>query len=57
MEEELGKMVSGENMEVDNDDVLRDEITGRTRKPVMAVLNKKRVTSWEMDELFGGLED
>ncbi len=42
--------------ESDNDFVF-DEVTGgRDKKPVMSVLNKKRITRWEMDELFLGEE-
>lgn len=50
-------MPSMQNPEIQEEEVMRDEITGRSRKPVMAVLNKKKVTSWEMDELFGGIEE
>ncbi|HLD88610.1 MAG TPA: hypothetical protein VI894_00235 [Candidatus Nanoarchaeia archaeon] len=37
---------------MDNEDYLLDEISGRKRKPVMAALNKKKITRFEMDELF-----
>jgi len=37
----------------DNDDFILDEVRGsHGKKPRMSVLNKKKVSSWEMDELF-----
>lgn len=41
----------------DDSDGLLDEITGRKRKSSsMHILNKKRVSKWEMDELFGDFD-
>jgi hypothetical protein len=32
-----------------------DEVTGaRNKRPVMSALNKKKLSKWEMDELFTG---
>ena len=40
-------------MDDQKDEFLLDEINGcRGKKPKMAALNKKQVSSWEMDELF-----
>lgn len=37
----------------EEEEYLLDEITGcRNKKPKMSILNKKKLTSWEMDELF-----
>ncbi len=33
-------------------DFMLDEVTGKKRKPVMAVLNKTKLSKYEMDELF-----
>ena len=42
-----------EELETRNEDFEYDEIRGsHGRKPKMALLNKKRVNSFEMDELF-----
>lgn len=42
-----------EELETGNEDFEYDEIRGsHGRKPKMAILNKKRVNSFEMDELF-----
>ena len=42
-----------EELETGNEDFEYDEIKGaHGRKPKMALLNKKRVNSYEMDELF-----
>jgi len=42
---------------IDDSDCLRDEITGRKRKSsAFHVLNKKKVSKWELDELFAGEE-
>lgn len=42
---------------IDESDCLRDEITGRKRKSsAFHVLNKKKVSKWELDELFAGDE-
>ena len=36
-----------------NDDFILDEVRGsHGKKPRMAILNKKKISSWEMDELF-----
>ncbi len=40
----------------EKDEFLLDEISGRKRKPVMSLLNKKKLSSFEMDELFVDLE-
>jgi len=34
------------------DDFLLDEVSGRKRKPIMSVLNKTKLSTYEMDELF-----
>jgi hypothetical protein len=34
------------------DDWLRDEVTGMKRKSSSAVLNKKKLSKYELDELF-----
>ena len=40
-------------MDYDDDEFVMDEVRGsHGRKPKMAILNKKKVSSWEMDELF-----
>ncbi len=40
-----------------DDDFEFDEIKGEAgKKPKMAVLNKGRISKWEMDELFLGEE-
>ncbi len=45
------------SIEETTSEFIYDEVTGgRDKKPVMAVLNKKRITKWEMDELFLGEE-
>ena len=36
----------------DEEDYLLDEISGRKRKPVMSALNKRKVSRYEMDDLF-----
>lgn len=36
----------------DNDEWLLDEVTGEKRKPAMAVLNKRKLSRFEMDNLF-----
>ena len=42
---------------MDESECLRDEITGRKRKSsAFHVLNKKKVSKWELDELFAGEE-
>lgn len=35
------------------EDMDLDEIRGGDKKPKMAILNQKKVSKWEMDELFG----
>jgi hypothetical protein len=46
--------------DVDSDDgeeYIYDEVTGgRMKKPVMSVLNKTKLSKYEMDELFNKLE-
>jgi hypothetical protein len=38
---------------MDEDEFLLDEVRGsHGKKPRMSVLNKKKLDSWEMDELF-----
>lgn len=37
----------------DDEEFLFDEVTGaRVKKPVMSVLNKKKVNKYELDDLF-----
>ncbi len=36
----------------EEEEYLLDEISGRKRKPVMSTLNKKKLSRYEMDELF-----
>jgi len=36
----------------EQEEYLLDEISGRKRKPVMSTLNKKKLSRYEMDELF-----
>jgi len=36
----------------ENEEFLLDEITGKKRKPVMSVLNKTKLSKYEMDDLF-----
>ena len=38
-------------MEKDEDFML-DEVSGRKRKPIMSILNKGKLSRYEMDELF-----
>lgn len=38
----------------EKDEFLLDEISGRKRKPVMSLLNKKKLSKHELDELFVG---
>ena len=45
-------------MEDDEDEFLFDEITGaRNKKPVMAILNKNKLTKYELDELMNAEVD
>lgn len=38
---------------MDDDEFVLDEVRGaHGKKPKMSVLNKKKLSSWEMDELF-----
>ncbi len=36
----------------DNDGWLLDEVTGEKRKPAISVLNKRKLSKFEMDSLF-----
>ena len=36
----------------EKEEFLLDEITGKKRKPVMSVLNKTKLSKFEMDDLF-----
>lgn len=37
----------------DDEEFMFDEVTGgRSKKPVMSVLNKKKVSKYELDDLF-----
>lgn len=36
----------------DSEDVNMDAIRGQSKKPGMSMLNQKKVSKWEMDELF-----
>lgn len=36
----------------DENDFLLDEVSGRRRKPIMSILNKGKLSRYEMDELF-----
>ena len=45
-------MYDEEFKDEDKEDFLLDEISGRKKKPVMGVLNKKKLSKYEMDELF-----
>ncbi|MDO8740998.1 MAG: hypothetical protein Q7J54_05505 [Candidatus Woesearchaeota archaeon] len=39
----------------DDEDFMFDEVTGgRSKKPVMSVLNKKKISKYELDDLFAG---
>ncbi len=41
------------NEEIDEkDEWLFDEVTGSKRKPAMNVLNKQKLSKYELDELF-----
>jgi hypothetical protein len=40
----------------EKEEFLLDEITGKKRKPVMSVLNKTKLSKYEMDDLFVPLE-
>ncbi len=33
-------------------DYMLDEVSGRKRKPIMSILNKGKLSRFEMDELF-----
>ncbi len=49
--------ISNTMLITDESECLRDEITGRKRKASpFHVLNKKKVSKWELDELFAGDE-
>jgi len=42
-------------MDQDIEEFEFDEVTGaKNKRPVMSALNKKRLSKWEMDELFAG---
>lgn len=41
-----------DELEKEEQEFLRDEVSGRKRKPVMSLLNKSRVSKHEMDDLF-----
>jgi hypothetical protein len=43
--------IGGNEMEQE-DDFLLDEVSGRKRKPIMSLLNKTKLSTYEMDELF-----
>ncbi len=45
-------MYDEEFEENEKEDFLLDEISGRKKKPVMSVLNKRKLSKYEMDELF-----
>ena len=36
----------------EEEEYLLDEITGKKRKPVMSILNKTKLSKYEMDDLF-----
>ena len=38
--------------ESENEDWMFDEVTGMKRKQTTAILNKKKVSKYELDELF-----
>ena len=43
--------------EDDDEEELRDSITGRKLRRGGSVLRKRKVTEWELDEYFGGWDD
>ncbi len=36
----------------ENEEWLLDEVTGQRRKPQMSILNKNKLSKYELDELF-----
>ena len=41
-----------EEFDDEKEDYLLDEITGKKKKPVMSTLNKRKISRYEMDDLF-----
>ena len=37
---------------MEEEEYMLDEVSGRKRKPVMSILNKGKLSTFEMDELF-----
>lgn len=36
----------------EEEEFLLDEVSGRKRKPILSLLNKSKLSKYEMDELF-----
>lgn len=50
---EGGKKMDDIDMTTMEDEEMLDEIRGETtKKPKLSILNQKKVSNWEMDELF-----
>lgn len=47
-----GEIMHEEFEDEEKEDFLLDEISGRKKKPVMSVLNKRKLSRYEMDDLF-----
>ncbi|MBI2546710.1 hypothetical protein HYV81_06040 [Candidatus Woesearchaeota archaeon] len=41
-----------EEFDDEKEEYLMDEITGKKKKPVMSALNKRKISRYEMDDLF-----
>ena len=41
-----------EDFNDEKEEYLLDEISGRKKKPVMSTLNKRKLSRYEMDDLF-----